>query len=170
MKRFGEGFCDFHPDYSSSLDYSFSQLPKEQNVLLIHNTETKSEEMRLVNTSRKDVYWCTCPSANLYIENRLPNIPMWVENDSKICIGTDSLASNHQLSILEEMKLIEQFYPEIEMESLLEFATLNGATALELSNQMGSFQKEKAPGVVLISNSDLKNMKFGKDASAKRII
>jgi cytosine/adenosine deaminase-related metal-dependent hydrolase len=50
------------------------------------------------------------------------------------------------------------------------FATLNGATALGMHNNLGSFEKGKAPGVVLIANSDLKNMKFGNDSFAKRII
>ncbi|MFT4544797.1 MAG: cytosine/adenosine deaminase-related metal-dependent hydrolase [Bacteroidia bacterium] len=170
FKKFGEDFSDFHPDFSSSLEYSFSQLPKLQNVLLIHNTETTAEEMNWANAQRNDLFWCTCPSANLYIENRLPNLAMWIENESKICVGTDSLASNHQLSILEELKLIERFHPEIPLASLMVFATLNGATALGMHNNLGSFEKGKAPGVVLIANSDLKNMKFGNDSFAKRII
>jgi cytosine/adenosine deaminase-related metal-dependent hydrolase len=50
------------------------------------------------------LYWCTCPKANLYIENQLPNYQQFVDADVKMTIGTDSLASNDTLCILEEMK------------------------------------------------------------------
>lgn len=170
FKKFGEDFSNFQPNYSGSLEYSFPQLTAGQNVLLVHNTETTSEEMNLVNSKRDDIYWCTCPSANLYIENRLPDLQMWFQNNSKVCVGTDSLASNHQLSILEELKLIEQFYPEISLETLLEVATINGAKALNLNKTFGSFEKGKAPGVVLISNSDLKNLKLTSESTETRIV
>ena len=78
--------------------------------------------------------------------------------------------ANHQLSILEELKLIEQFYPEISLETLLEVATINGAKALSLNKTFGSFEKGKAPGVVLISNSDWKNMKLTSESTETRIV
>lgn len=170
FKKFGEDFSDFHPDFRSSLDYSFNQLPVGQNSMLVHNTLTTSEEIRWVNSLRDDVYFCSCPSANMYIEDQLPNIPKWIENEAKICVGTDSLASNRQLSILEELKLIENHYPEIEVETLLKMATITGAKALQLETALGSFEKEKAPGVVLIQNTDIQHQKLGKNAIVKRIM
>lgn len=170
FKKFGEDFSEFHPDFNSSLDYSFRQLPASQNVILVHNTETTSDEMNWADSKRTDVFWCTCPSANLYIENRLPNIPMWIENEAKICVGTDSLASNHQLSVLEELKLLEKHHPQTSLESLLQFATINGAYALSLEENLGSFEKGKAPGVVLIKGSDLVGQKLGTKSLIERII
>jgi cytosine/adenosine deaminase-related metal-dependent hydrolase len=170
FKKFGEDFSEFHPNFKSSLDYSFTQLPSNQNVILVHNTETVSEEMNWANSKREDIFWCTCPSANLYIENRLPNLPIWIENQVRICVGTDSLASNHQLSILEELKQIEKFHPQISLESLLLYATLNGARALYMDEKLGSFEEGKSPGVVLVKGSNLEGQKLGPQSFIQRII
>jgi imidazolonepropionase-like amidohydrolase len=67
--------------------------------------------------------------------------------------GTDSLASNHGLSILLEMNVIRENFPQISMENLLKWATINGARALQMEDQLGSFEKGKKPGVVLIGNN-----------------
>jgi cytosine/adenosine deaminase-related metal-dependent hydrolase len=170
FKKFGEDFSEFHPNFKSSLDYSFTQLPSNQNVILVHNTETVSEELNWANSKRKDIFWCTCPSANLYIENRLPNLPIWIENQARICVGTDSLASNHHLSILEELKQIEKFHPQISLESLLLYATLNGARALSMDEKLGSFEEGKSPGVVLVKGSNLEGQKLGSQSFVQRII
>ena len=69
-----------------------------KEALLVHNTFTKKED--LTNN-----YYCTCPKANLYIEDTLPNYNIF--NPEKLCVGTDSLASNNSLSILEELQIIK---------------------------------------------------------------
>ena len=91
-----------------------------------------------------------CPNANLYIENRLPNINLLLKSGANICIGTDSLASNHQLSVMAELETIHQYYPEIAWEKLLGWATYNGASALQMQQSIGSFEAGKRPGIVQI--------------------
>jgi cytosine/adenosine deaminase-related metal-dependent hydrolase len=81
----------------------------------------------------------------------MPNIDLLRRYNANITIGTDSLASNHQLSILDELKTITAFFPEIQLEELLQWATLNGAKALLQDHQFGSFENGKRPGVILIS-------------------
>ena len=152
FKKFGEDFSDFHPQFKSSVDYHLRQLPQDQPAVLVHNTMTKAEEFEAVNALRNDIFWCTCAQANKYIENRIPNIPMWFEKEANVCVGTDSLASNHQLSILEELKLIQANYPEISLQQLLKAATLTGAKALQMDKEKGSFHKGKLPGVLWLKN------------------
>jgi cytosine/adenosine deaminase-related metal-dependent hydrolase len=81
-----------------------------------------------------------------------------MKHDCEIVLGTDSLASNHQLSILEEIKTIQSNFPAIETATLLKWATSNGAKALQLDSMLGSFEKGKKPGVVLINDSEIKRM------------
>ena len=97
-----------------------------------------------------DYYFCLCPNANLYIGNKLPDIDLLIGSGIPMVIGTDSLASNHQLSILQELKTIRHYYPRVELQTLLSWATINGARALQLDEMLGSFEKGKRPGVVLI--------------------
>ena len=75
----------------------------------------------------------------------------------KITLGTDSLASNWSLNILDEIKTIQKYFPQITLEEILQWATINGATALQMDDQLGSFETGKKPGVVLIKNVSDKN-------------
>ena len=69
----------------------------------------------------------------------------------KITVGTDSLASNDSLNILEELKLIQKHYAHIPTEELLKWACKNGADFFGYS-WLGSFTKGTKPGVLLIEN------------------
>ncbi|MET0465602.1 MAG: amidohydrolase family protein [Chitinophagaceae bacterium] len=122
----------------------------KQQVILVHNVYTSKEDILFSKVSGiPHLYWCLCPNANLYITEQLPDIPLLVEENCSLVFGTDSLASNHQLSILEEMKTVRTHFPRIPMESLFTWATLNGAKALRIQERFGSFEKGKTPGVVI---------------------
>lgn len=135
----------------SSLQYTLSQLPKENKLLLVHNTFTSQEDISFANNYNKNIFWCFCPNANLYIEERLPDVNLFRKNNCKITLGTDSYASNWSLSILDEIKLIRKQFPKIELNELFEWATLNGAKFLGLDGVFGSIEKGKKPGLNLIS-------------------
>ena len=47
----------------------------------------------------QNIYWGFCPKANLYINNTLPDFSIFQSYREKICVGTDSLASNNKLSL-----------------------------------------------------------------------
>ncbi len=116
-----------------------------KKVLLVHNTVAKKTD---INAN----YYCTCPKANLYIENRIPDYSIF--NPQKLCVGTDSLASNNSLSILEELQVIKE-NSSFDLNTLLKIASKNGAEAFGFT-QLGTFEIGKIPGVNLIS--DLSNV------------
>jgi cytosine/adenosine deaminase-related metal-dependent hydrolase len=68
------------------------------------------------------------------------------------------------------MKTIQQYFPEIPLPELVNWATLNGATFLGLGNTLGSFEKGKKPGVVLIENADLQTLKLSPNSTSQLII
>jgi cytosine/adenosine deaminase-related metal-dependent hydrolase len=103
-------------------------------------------------------YFCLCPNANVYIENTLPNIEQFRNNNVHITLGTDSLASNTSLSIIEEIKTIQQYFPLIPLAEILQWATLNGAKALEMDNHLGSFETGKKPGIIVWNNTQIKRL------------
>lgn len=139
-----------------------------QHLLLVHNTFTTHEDIDFVHSIHPNVFWCLCPNANQYIENTLPNIPLLKHANCAITLGTDSLASNHQLSLISEIQTIHQAYPEIPLSEMLQWATINGAKALNLFSQLGTFEVGKKPGLVLIEN--MTNDKFLPDAPIIRRI
>ena len=132
----------------TSLQSTLPKLPKSR-TLLVHNTQTSLADVAFAKTQHPDLYWCLCPNANRYIENTLPDVHMLKNEGLRITLGTDSLASNLQLSILEEMKVL-QTHKQISFQTLLEWATLNGAKFLGIEDTYGSFELGKKPGVLLL--------------------
>ncbi len=118
----------------------------------------------------KYLYWVVCPSSNLFLEGRIANLEMFIEQNQKITIGTDSLASNCGLSILKEMKIISEHFPQIPFDEILKWATLNGAEALDFNKEIGSIEKGKIPGINLIEGFDFKNMKINKNSTVRKVI
>ncbi len=135
-----------------SIYYAMDNLNPNNRTLFVHNTLTQAEEIKAAREWSKNVYWATCPNANLYIENRLPDYRNFINMDARMTIGTDSLTSNWQLSILEEMKTIHQYQSYIPFETILRWATLNGAEALGYEDELGSIEKGKKPGLLLLEN------------------
>jgi cytosine/adenosine deaminase-related metal-dependent hydrolase len=67
-----------------------------------------------------------------------------------LVLGTDSYSSNWQLSITKEIGAIREHFPHVPLSTVLQWATLNGAKALKWNDELGSFEKGKKPGVVLM--------------------
>lgn len=157
---------DAHNQGRNSLNYHLHQLPKNVNTLLVHNTFSSKADVDFAKAEHQKLYWCLCPNANLYIENNLPDAALLKAEGLKITLGTDSLASNHELNILAEMQTLQD-HKAIDFEDLLKWATLNGAEFLGIDNQYGSFDVGKKPGVLNICN--VKNGKITKDSTIKRL-
>lgn len=118
-------------------------MDPNQRTLFVHNTMTSDADIKAAHKWSDKVYWATCANANLYIENRLPNYKTFIDNNACMTIGTDSLTSNWRLSILDEMKTISKYQSYVDFETLLRWATLNGAEALGFEDELGSFEVGK---------------------------
>lgn len=152
----------------NSLQTISKHFPLKSKILLVHNTFTRASDINFLKENNLfDRIWLSlCPKANLYIEGQLPDVPMLQNQNCKITIGTDSLASNDTLSILDEMIEIQTTFPEISIETLLTFATKNGADYFGW-NDLGAFTPGARPGIINITNSI---EKFNKKSKAIRII
>jgi aminodeoxyfutalosine deaminase len=151
----------FVPTGKTSLQSYYQKLETAAHKILVHNTFITEEDIltlqspppsriNLKSDKPSTVSLCLCPNANLYIEKALPPIDLFRKNNYNIVLGTDSLASNHQLSIWEEIKTIQNHFPKIPLQELLQWATINGAHALQMDTELGSFEKGKKPGFVLL--------------------
>lgn len=144
-------------------------LPKKNKLLLVHNTYTPIKDIDYLARIDRHVFFCFCPKANLYIEDQLPRFRnFFLNNLNTIVVGTDSLASNDTLDILEELKVISKNEPELSIEELLQWATLNGAKALGLEDRVGSLEVGKQPGLLLLTG--LSGTGINAEAKVKRIV
>ncbi len=179
------GFLDFYKGFNIPLDkfkstgkpsiqYAIENMDAAQRTLFVHNTLTTTEDIQSAQNWSKNVYWATCPNANLYIENRLPNYKFFIDQHAKMTIGTDSLTSNWQLSVLEEMKTISKYQSYVDFKTLLQWATINGAQALGMEDTLGSIEIGKTPGINLLDVEAIKKdelvFQLNSSSSIQRIV
>ena len=156
FKIFGVESSPFPVTGKSSLQSYLPHFKNGQTIFLIHNTYMPQEDISFANDYAKEngltLVYCLCPGANLYIENKLPAVEKFIDSGCHIVLGTDSYSSNWQLSIAKEIQTIHQHFPALALETILQWATSNGAKALQWDNELGSFEKGKRPGVTLLAN------------------
>ncbi|MEP6514349.1 MAG: amidohydrolase family protein [Parafilimonas sp.] len=163
----------FTPTGKSSLQSYFHKLSNAKNIILVHNTFTSQTDIdfanRQSNNSNQKLFFCICANANLYIEDKMPPIELLRKNYCNIVIGTDSYASNKSLNMLDEIKTILHHSSEkITASEILQWATINGAKALQMEHLLGSFDKGKQPGVMLIDK--LANANITAESSVTRLL
>jgi cytosine/adenosine deaminase-related metal-dependent hydrolase len=140
----------FEATGKSSLQSYLPLLGEGHPLILVHNTCSSAEDVAFAQHREIKPFWCLCPNANLYIEDRLPDVDMIAAHTDRVCIGTDSLASNSRLSILAELQVLREAFPGIGWERLLHWATSGGARALMMGDLVGSFAVGMKPGVLHI--------------------
>ena len=158
-------FVEFYQNLNVSIDFFRAQarnsvqsiiplLPENQKILLVHNTYTSFKDLNFISRSGRDVSFCFCPNANMYIEKRLPKIDIFSSAGFNLTLGTDSLASNNTLCILSELKTLHANFPALQLTDTIKWATLNGARFLGIEQNCGSIEKGKKPGLNLISDTE----------------
>jgi len=136
----------------NSLGFAWQYLDSSLKTILVHNVTTTQEDLdQLDSEVIKRFYWCLCVNANKYINNILPPIGLFRKNGCHLVIGTDSLASNDSLSILDEIKSIVAAFPALPQQEILQWATSNGAEALDVHGEFGTFEPGKSPGIIQLN-------------------
>ncbi|MGO1520422.1 MAG: amidohydrolase family protein [Sphingobacterium sp.] len=153
-EQMGMDVSEFKAQARNSLQSYLPYIPVSNKLILVHNTYTSLKDLDFVERLGRKVYFCFCPKANLYIEGRLPRIENFLWGGQRIVLGTDSLASNDSLDILEELKTIHAAVPDLEFSETIKWATLNGAEALDMDEELGSLDVGKRPGLVLLEGMD----------------
>lgn len=167
FEGFGFAFDHFEATGKSSIYYALENLDVKHRHLFVHNTLTREPEVKTAGKMIRHCYWVSCPNANLYIENKLPDYQVFLNTGAKVCLGTDSLTSNWQLSILEEIKTICRYQSFVPQEEIIRWATINGAEALGIDDQFGSLTQGSTPGLNLITTD--KSGRIDKHSIVKRI-
>jgi len=167
---FGVNTNSFNPIGENSIQFALKHLDASKKTLFVHNTQSTLEDIQSAHKWSKEVFWATCANANLYIENRLPDYQRFIDAGAIMTIGTDSIMSNWTLSVLDEMKAILKYKAYLDFETVIQWATLNGAQALGFDDSLGSFEVGKTPGVNLLSPSSDASLSIDEHTTLRRII
>ncbi|MBX9784381.1 MAG: amidohydrolase family protein [Chitinophagaceae bacterium] len=162
FKIFGMNASPFPVTGKSSIRSVLPHFNNGQTIFLIHNTFMPEQDIVWANeyaaANGLKLVYCLCINANLYIENKTPPADLFIKHNCHLVLGTDSYSSNWQLSIAKEMQSLLQHSTFIQ-EQVLQMATINGAKAFKWDNDLGSFEKRKRPGVVLLKEDFSESIK-----------
>jgi cytosine/adenosine deaminase-related metal-dependent hydrolase len=150
--RVGVDLDFFTPTKTTSLQSVLPYLKDTAKSIWVHNSFTSEADIKAVQATSTDAYWCLCPSANQYIENTMPPVQLLRDQHANIVVGTDSYASNWSLNMLDELKRIQLHNPQIPLAEMLTWITSNGARTLQMEDKLGSIEVGKKPGLSLIKN------------------
>lgn len=75
---------------------------------------------------------CLCPRSNAFLGRPVPPVALLRRAGVRLCVGTDSLASNRDLGVWGELRALRRLDPEIGTDEMLRWATLDGAEVLGL--------------------------------------
>ena len=138
--------CDFL-SHGSPARRIVNVVPRDKKLLLVHNCcLTEKDYQLLTEHFTHPISWVLCPASNDYISSLRPPVELLRKTGASIALGTDSLASNENLSLLDEIRLLG----DVPLVEALEWATLGGAKALGIEDQIGSVEVGKRPGIVLL--------------------
>ena len=143
----------------SSLLYFIDRLlqghpaPFDEHILLVHECCMDQEGIDAVKTVMNHPFVAICPLSNLFIHNALPPIDLMRRNGLKVCVGTDSLSSNDDLRIVDELFCLQRNFPEVPLGELFTWASRNGAEFLS-KPEFGTLEAGKKPGLVLVDHLD----------------
>jgi cytosine/adenosine deaminase-related metal-dependent hydrolase len=145
-------------------------ISPSQRVLFIHNTYAPREEIQALASHFTDCHFVLCPTSNLFIENRLPDVLGLRSASPSIALGTDSYASSRTLSVFDQIAILLDRFPQIAFAEVIKWATLNGAKALGIDSRFGSFEVGKQPGINLITHFDFERMRPRPSSQVRRLI
>ncbi len=157
--------CDFL-GYGSPAERLVALVPADRSVMLVHNCYVTQRDIDLIMSHfRAPIYWVLCPRSNRYISGIKSPHEILRRNGLRICVGSDSLASNWGLSMLDELREMRGV-PLLES---LDWATRVGAAALGFSG-LGDIKVGYRPGINVIAGLDYDGFALTQNSKVTRII
>jgi len=147
-KRIGFIDSDYVPPRVSPTKYLKEIGMFDRPLLLAHCNYLDEEDIEIIRASGSSVAFC--PRSHSFFKHKNHPFKKLMSLGVNVALGTDSLASNNTLSILDELKFLMKNHSDVDIELLLEMATINGAKALGLEERIGTIEQNKCADFTVI--------------------
>jgi cytosine/adenosine deaminase-related metal-dependent hydrolase len=138
----------WHPnELTRSLDIPIVRNRASGHALFVHGNYLTPDVSRYFGATMSVVY---CPRTHAAFGHPPHPFREFLARGVRVCLGTDSLASNPDLDILTEARFVRARYPDFRGDQLLRMITLSGAEALGWSDETGSLEAGKSADFVLV--------------------
>jgi cytosine/adenosine deaminase-related metal-dependent hydrolase len=139
LHRFSEIFRD-----------SSTSVGMTEGGMVVHLNELTESDFELLRRSKPNFQIIHCPRSHEYFGHVPFQFHKLRELGFNICLGTDSLASNDDLSLFAEMRAFQKEFPDVSSEEILKMVTVNGARALRQDNALGKVRSEFVADLVAL--------------------
>lgn len=126
----------------------------DDHSVLAHCIHVNDKETKLLK--KNNVRVSHCPSSNLKLGSGIANIPKYLEKGISVSLGADGAPCNNNLSVFNEMRLAALIQKPIygstvmDAKTVFKLATIEGAKALHLQNEIGSIEVGKKADIALL--------------------
>ena len=128
--------------------------------LLIHCVRTRDSDIAVIAAARCAI--AHCPASNAKLGHGIAPLDEWLARGITIGLGSDSMASNNRMHLLEEARLAILAHRArtparraLPASCALELATIGGARCLGLDREVGSLEAGKAADFAVFSLEEL---------------
>lgn len=140
-------------DKQGSVKYLQSLGILDERTICVHCVHVSDEEVKILADSGSGV--CLCPGSNRYLHVGRAPVPLFLRHGILPALGTDSTASNPEISIWREMRLISEDNPDIDHADIFAMATLGGANVLHLSRHIGCIEPGRSANLLAIRSENV---------------
>lgn len=140
-----------------------------KKTVLAHCIHLNENEIQLMQQTKTSV--AHCPSSNLKLGSGIANIPRYISEGITVSLAADGAPCNNSLNMFQEMRLAGLIQKPIHgptsmpAKTVFELATIGGAKALGLENEIGSIEVGKKADIVLLDLNNFWNPLIQDDAS-----
>jgi aminodeoxyfutalosine deaminase len=117
--------------------------------LLVHLNELGKNDFDLLADIKHSIVRCS--RSHEYFGHSPFQFQKLRERGFNICLGTDSLASNEDLSLFAEMRAFQKEFPNVSSEEILDMVTINAARALRQEDRLGKIRSGFAADLIALS-------------------
>ena len=149
LEDFGIALDDWTPPGTTPVQYLHALGFFDSAPLLIHGNYVRDEDIPILRDRGVTVVYC--PRSHAYFGHGDHPFEKLFALGVNVALGTDSLASAPNLSMLEEMKFMARRYPHVSPERILTLAMLNGAKSVKVRAKVGGLRSGWKADIVAVS-------------------
>ena len=139
----------WQPPGCSAVQYLSRLQALPPKVLAVHLNYLQPEDYPLL--ARQQVQVITCPGSNAWLGHNNPHLRALRQEGINLALGSDSLASNDDLNLFKEMRILARQNSWLQFDELIQIATLGGARALGFEEQVGSLTPGKQADMIAVA-------------------
>lgn len=150
LEELGIWNADAIPRETGPFDY-LHLLAEADPALVIHGNYLAEDEVDFIGEHAANMAVVYCPRTHAYFQHEPYPLHKMLAAGGNVALGTDSRASNPDLSLLAEMQHAAEHHGDVAPDKILRMGTINGARALGLDGDRGTLQEGKRADLAVVA-------------------